>query len=383
MSSYNDAFALACGKTNATRLEVFWPDGSASASDFIRPFVLIGRDRRADLYLPDSHVSSRHLYLQLFDGRLFGVCLTDRATLTANGQAWKFGWLRAGDELACGPITLRILATGGRETDDPPTTTPITPTAGPPLFAFEPLASRSNPPRQFAYRQNLVIIGQSNPSDFRIHHPDVSRCHAALVQTPAGLWAVDLLSRVGLTVNGTRVAAAAVRDGDTLSFGRVSVRLRVPGEKPENSSSALVLGENQPLAPPPQMIEPILDQVAALQRQTFEQFQELLGTMMQMVSGMMNEQRAFLREELDRLERLTSSASQPSHSPQPPPPPPPKSLPAAPPAASAPPPATRPVAGRPQLDEVQLHAWLEQRLGTINKQQSAVWQRFVRMLKGG
>jgi pSer/pThr/pTyr-binding forkhead associated (FHA) protein len=380
MSSRTDPFFQACGGTDPIRLEVYRPDGAATTAEFHKPFVLVGRDSRADLTLPDPDAAARQLYLQLVGGQLFGVQLSDRTAVFADGRSWECGWLRPGDELAIGRVRLRVAAADAPA--DPPAPGP----AGGPAFQFETPATRSNPPRRFTYQQDLVLVGRTAPSEFLVRHPDVSRCHAAVVRTPAGLWVVDLLSRTGVGVNGAYGPAAAVRDGDELALGRVRVRVRVLADEPAGPDPVALV----PVPPP----DPILDQVAALQKHTFEQFQELFLAMMQMVGGILNEQREFVKEELSRLERLSTPGrpapaagrALPAGPAAPPPagPAPPRNGvshagPVTPPPSDTP----RPTAGRPQVDEVQLHAWLEQRLGTLNQQQSAVWDRLMKMLKGG
>src|SRR5262249_61788527 len=54
----------------------------------------------------------------------------------------------------------------------------------------------------------------------------VSRFHAALLLTQAGVWVVDLRAREGVHVNGIQVRWAWLGDGDTIRFGRLTFILR-------------------------------------------------------------------------------------------------------------------------------------------------------------
>ena len=55
----------------------------------------------------------------------------------------------------------------------------------------------------------------------------VSPIHCALLQTPAGLWVVDLLGRQGIAVNGTAVRWARLEDADELRIGPFLIRVQV------------------------------------------------------------------------------------------------------------------------------------------------------------
>ncbi|WP_128374758.1 DUF1707 and FHA domain-containing protein [Streptomyces cavernae] len=69
-------------------------------------------------------------------------------------------------------------------------------------------------------------IGRDPANGLRLSHETVSRVHAEL-SNQGGMWVLrDLGSTNGTSVNGRRViGAAVVRDGDQVSFGRMSFRL--------------------------------------------------------------------------------------------------------------------------------------------------------------
>ncbi|MGW4954646.1 FHA domain-containing protein [Streptomyces parvulus] len=69
-------------------------------------------------------------------------------------------------------------------------------------------------------------IGRDPSSGLRLNHETVSRVHAELSRQ-GGMWVLrDLGSTNGTTVNGRRViAAAVVREGDQIGFGRMTFRL--------------------------------------------------------------------------------------------------------------------------------------------------------------
>ena len=72
----------------------------------------------------------------------------------------------------------------------------------------------------------LSLIGRSAECQLVLTDNSISTYHASLVRTPLGIWVVDLLSREGVWVNGTRVRWAWLDDGDTMRIGRFTFILR-------------------------------------------------------------------------------------------------------------------------------------------------------------
>ena len=69
-------------------------------------------------------------------------------------------------------------------------------------------------------------VGRLRTCDLQISDSTVSREHAAFVKRADGWWVLDLGSTNGTTVNGTRVAEHAVRPGDEVTVGDVTLTLR-------------------------------------------------------------------------------------------------------------------------------------------------------------
>ena len=68
---------------------------------------------------------------------------------------------------------------------------------------------------------SIKTIGRSPGAEFIVEAALVSRLHCQLSATADSLKVKDLDSTNGTFVNGTRVKAAELRDGDTLSVGRL------------------------------------------------------------------------------------------------------------------------------------------------------------------
>jgi hypothetical protein len=78
----------------------------------------------------------------------------------------------------------------------------------------------------------VVLVGRNADCELVLTDESVSRFHAALVRTPAGVWVVDLLAREGTHVNGERVRWAWLADGDSFRMGSFTFILRY--ETPPN-----------------------------------------------------------------------------------------------------------------------------------------------------
>ena len=72
----------------------------------------------------------------------------------------------------------------------------------------------------------LSLIGSASGCKFRLTDSSVSRFHGSLLQTPAGLWVVDLLGQKGITVNEVPVRSSRLVDGDIVRIGRYQIRIR-------------------------------------------------------------------------------------------------------------------------------------------------------------
>jgi pSer/pThr/pTyr-binding forkhead associated (FHA) protein len=69
----------------------------------------------------------------------------------------------------------------------------------------------------------VKTVGRSNGAQFIVDAALVSRLHCQLTASGDHLEVKDLESTNGTFVNGKRVETALLRDGDTLSVGRVDL----------------------------------------------------------------------------------------------------------------------------------------------------------------
>ena len=380
---YESALSLfreACGLTSPLTLvcqDSRRADESATESQFSDPFVLIGRDIQLDLVLDDPRISRRHAFLQAIEGQLHCLDLDSRTKTYWDDEITPRarGCLHPGQTLKVGPFGIR--STLDRHPLANSSLAPLSPSPGfrpesvaPPLseVALE-LPIRSNRVESlWPLESSLVLIGRSSPCELVLSDSSVSRFHACLINSSFGLWAVDLLAREGVMVNGQRVRWAWLDDGDTLKIGQFGFVVRyqsrhrqiargdVPlaaGVRPSESGRAIVgstdssrsLGSRGTLlarrakvrSSPPSipltrmstvsapensvslqnaLWEPIIpgpaNQLALWQQQiqVMESFHKDMILMVQMFVAMHREHVVSVRDELDRVQQLTRELSE-------------------------------------------------------------------------
>jgi DNA repair exonuclease SbcCD ATPase subunit len=86
----------------------------------------------------------------------------------------------------------------------------------------------------------LMLVGSSPSCKVRLRDPRVSRYHCALLRTPQGVWAIDLLHGTGSCLNGQSLPWALMKDGDALQVGPYVLRVRYPEGCPETPPAHLV-----------------------------------------------------------------------------------------------------------------------------------------------
>jgi predicted component of type VI protein secretion system len=271
----------------------------------------------------------------------------------------------------------------------------------------------------------LVLIGKAPQCQVRLRDAAVSRFHCALVLTPDGLWAVDLLGRGGVLVNGSVARVARLDDGDELRLGGFVLRPRglAPAAPPPEAVAAALERFTMPSVPMPvpapdwsvavpqlpggateSSLAPIVSMFAEFQRQMAEQFRLSMTGMLDVVRQMHGDQMKLVWQELAEIRRLNEEANSlkarlaalppaPAAA-RPAPPPPPRvetPLPAAnglPPAPTTPiPPRAVPTptpapAAKPEKETADVHAWLSRRVAEVQREREGRWQKVLGFLKG-
>ncbi len=376
------------------------------------PFALIGRDERADLLLDDKAVSHRHAYLQMSAGRWWWVDLDSRtgthptlampASSSDRRDICSSGPLLPRQGICVGPYTIRLAGGQSLEQEDqavPPN--PLTSEADDPsslprwILEFRGGTAQK---RKWTVDRPLTLVGRASFCKIRLHSPMVSRIHCALLNTPAGLWFIDLLGRDGTFIKNTAVRWARLEPGDELQIDPFLIRVRDSAPRAlcvdPRSSGANSLPQELVSATPSlpanvneSLLMPLITQFSLMQQQMFEQFQQTLVMMAQTFGNLHREQLALVREELGQIQNLTRQL----HTLQaqgmrqtPPPPPPPAQTP--PPRSSVPnsplPARAVPAPAAAACNEGDIHGWLSQRLAALQQERQTRWQKVLNVLGG-
>jgi ABC-type multidrug transport system ATPase subunit len=179
--------------------------------------VVIGRDVRADVRLPQPLVSRAHVVLRCLDGRWVaidnesrnGIFVGDRRVYSVdidNGETIHIG-------SPDGPqLTFEL---GGSSDDGSPTEVACVPATE--TRARWPVASAATTPA------GSIAIGRAPDNDIVVLDVLASRYHAKLVRTAQGVQIEDAGSINGTFVNGRRVKDEFLHDGDVVTIGNVDL----------------------------------------------------------------------------------------------------------------------------------------------------------------
>ncbi|MGC8643706.1 MAG: FHA domain-containing protein [Isosphaeraceae bacterium] len=233
-----DLFREACGLASGLTLAV--RDPAKAAGPYVSyqlelPFALVGRDPQVDVVLHDDQVSRRHAYLQAVGGRVLCYDLSSRTKLRWDGEGGPRdrGWLSPGRDLWIGPYAMHWARDGAPVSSQPESPAPLTPPEVPtpesaalPRADFALFPETDSPQSVWQLDTRITLAGRSEACHLVLGHETVSRVHASLIRTPKGVWIVDLLSREGVQVNGTKVRWAWLGDGDEVRIGMFTFLLR-------------------------------------------------------------------------------------------------------------------------------------------------------------
>lgn len=322
-------FMEACGMKGPLRLEWNdWTSGELVGREFRRPTVLVGQNWRADLVMDHPSVGRRHAYLQCVDGQFFAVDLASRKGLNWDGVPRAAGWVDQ-TPLQIGSIAVRVggLERGAGEPGAGPAPTSARYVSSRPLpGAVLEIHQPEERPRRCPMDRVLVLVGSSDRCKVRLTDPGSSRFVFGLIRTPEGVWLVDLLSSLGLTVNGAACGGSRLEDGDVIQVGRTTIRLlyngktarALPREKALPSPVALPFRPSESPAPglslpfaveeagelsPEAILRPFLE-MAGSNPGAPSPFGEALVLMVRLLGDVHRDHLTLVRSELDHIRRL-------------------------------------------------------------------------------
>jgi pSer/pThr/pTyr-binding forkhead associated (FHA) protein len=324
-----ELFRRACGARGPLELRLLGPDGEPPRDLVLeQPFALVGRDPGNDVPLDGETISHRHALLQMIGGRLFFLDLGSRSGMCLQNCPQACGWLGLWEAIQIGGYTIRLPPNRGASVSPAPAG-PFEPTspiarcpADQPLVPGVSLEITQGREKPFQKRLNrvLTLVGRSPVCKLQLADDSVSRFHCSLLHTHEGVWAVDLLAREGILVNGNRVRWARLAHGDELQVGNFVLRAcydagggslagkLVPWSATTSAASRHLVPAQLPrrAVVEESLLAPIVQQFQLMQQQMFDQFQETMRMVVQVFSNLHREQMSLVREELDQLHRVTA-----------------------------------------------------------------------------
>lgn len=202
-------------------ISVEGPQGAWSTT-VERPFARISAQNGAEVVLPDPRVGSRGIYLHATDAGVYAVGFSHAET---GEKPWR-GWLEPEQWLTIGPYRISARSPG---LEGPPDAT---------VFRGLDLDQKGSSPspypilsvcfhdRETARRKlsrQLTIVGRLRPSALPIQSNDLSASHLALYWDGKRLWAIDLLSRMGVRKDRVPIQCAELPLGASLAIGEVTL----------------------------------------------------------------------------------------------------------------------------------------------------------------
>jgi pSer/pThr/pTyr-binding forkhead associated (FHA) protein len=211
--------------------------------------VVIGRDPECGIIIKSSAVSRRHASIA---PGLLGYMITDESTngVFVNGARIEGATLlRQGDRIRIGKTELRFEAdqavyepAPAMRPVEPTPVAPVRPSAAPiekpPLLAtLEVLTRGLQEGKRFRIERSIAQIGRGVHNDVHLADDSVSGSHATLMQRGSAWYLVDLGSRNGSYVDGTRVTEQQLTSGCELRLGNLKLLFRAIASAPADDGS--------------------------------------------------------------------------------------------------------------------------------------------------
>jgi hypothetical protein len=432
------AFCEACGLTEPLRLSVNQEGNSSPGQLFTldRPFFLAGQDLHCQVHLPGPGIRRRQLYGQAIEGQIFLVDLGARPGLRWGSEPCLAGWLGNQAPVFVGRCSLTrtdadlaFPRTDRIHRPSPLEFRPADPQALPSV-SLE-LTNSAGEKTIWMMSRVLGLIGKMGICKLRLRHSSISHLHASLVRTHQGVWIVDLLSREGTLVNGVPIRFARLQDKDRLRIGSVELLVSIGPNRPIPKQLLFVppLGKvapaasdaSEPLLPlplasslaepglprphlelpagllarmDPSLVQVLLKQFRNLQQQMFDQYQQSLHFLVQMMANgqqrnheEIQQEVAALRQLVEELRTLKAQATPgvasvgPSRKRLESTP-----LPSAKPGSPAPenthPPQGAETPAAVPAETGEAHLWLSRRIVELQEEQQTRWTRLLRFVFG-
>lgn len=233
MDQYHAMLRYAAGVATPLQFHVTRPDGSVENVTVEAPYAILGRSEDSDVSIPDRRVAFRHVYLQAIGPRI--ACVSLFGLL---GYEWDDGatrsWLTPGHSLNIAGHQIRIQ--GESWVDDDALMGPtdfrardehLDEYGSLPRVDLE-LLNTSAKGKHWPINRVITLLGRDERCRITVLDERISRVHCSLLLLPSGLWAIDLMGRGGIFVNGHQVPCCQLAEGTELQVGPYKLRARYP-----------------------------------------------------------------------------------------------------------------------------------------------------------
>lgn len=230
-------------------MKLFFPNGEHPQALLSTGENRVGNASTAQIALTAANIAAAHCTIALDEHEAATLVPGDGAT-TVNGKpATTATALRAGDLLGFADVQARLVAVEKAGLSSVPRPAPVDDSGATKVrMAVPKLVLRGVSGAAFGKTFPItgpVVIGRQADCDISIPSEEISRRHAQLKPTPAGLAVEDLGSSNGTYINGKRVQSGLMRPGeelrlDTIRFLLVAPGLEMPGGARPPAASAAV-----------------------------------------------------------------------------------------------------------------------------------------------
>lgn len=225
-------------------MKLLFPNGEHAPVALAEGTVVVGSDEDCALRLELPGIAERHCELTIGDGQARVRPLTDAAATVLNGkQVVGEADIKPGDLLLFGKIGCRVIAAGPARRPPPASQVADDDMGHTRVRMAMPkyvLRGVSGPTfgKVFAMAGSLTV-GRSSDADISIAAKEISRHHARLQTSAAGVTVEDLGSANGTFVNDRRVQAATpLEPGDEVRFDTVRFLLVSTAQEAQPASPA-------------------------------------------------------------------------------------------------------------------------------------------------
>lgn len=282
--------------------------------------ILIGRGSHCDLRLPHRDISRRHALLQRVGERLLIVDLGSRTGVYRNGQRITRDWVSAEDDIQLGPYSLSLPVhseTGVPDAVGVPASQlfarqkfEVEGIAG---LGFRVYSSEGELVGHVPLERPITLAGRSPICKLRLHDQSVSQVHLGIMLSIEGIFAVDLVRRRGLILNGRAVSRARLSVGDRIGVGRYCLEVTCSPSRPASSAASSVSTVVEPVVSPvpvssgvsESVVLSLISAMTDMQREFQAQSRFQMEFMQRLVETIRVDLRDEILGELRRLQEVT------------------------------------------------------------------------------